>query len=224
MDSFEWNKIAGAVLFALLVSFGLSIFSGIIFGTEEPKSPGYVIAVATEGGAAGASAPQASQPIAVLLASADPKKGEASAKKCGVCHDFTNGGPNKVGPNLWGVVGRDIASHAGYEYDDAMKAFAKEAGTWTYENLNKFVHDPKGTVPGTKMAFAGLKDDAERANVIAYLRTLSDNPVPLPEATAAESGGGTEVASAASGAAPAEAPAEAPAATAPASETPAPSR
>ena len=128
-------------------------------------------------------------------------------------------------------MGRPIASHEGYEYDDAMKAFAKEAGTWTFEHLNTFLHDPKGTVPGTKMAFAGLKDDKERANVIAYLSTLSDNPAPLPEppadAAAAESAPKTEVASVAPMAPVAEAPAapaaEAPAApaAAPAMETPA---
>jgi cytochrome c2 len=233
MDSFEWNKIAGAILFALLLTFGLGIFSNIIFESEAPEPPGYVIAVATEAGAPGGGEKPAAQPIAVLLASADAKKGEASAKKCGVCHDFTQGGPNKVGPNLYGVVNRPIASHEGYEYDDAMKKFAQEAHTWTFEHLNTFLHDPKGTVPGTKMAFAGLPNDSERANVIAYLRTLSDNPVPLPEPPTAAAAGTTtetqvasaapEAPAAAAAAAPAattEAPA-APMASAPATETPA---
>lgn len=243
MDSFEWNKIAGAVLFALLLSVGLSIFSGIMFETEAPESPGYVIAAATgEGSEAGA--PAEAQPIAVLLATADPKAGENSAKKCVACHTFASGDPNKVGPNLWGVVNRPIAAHEGYEYDEAMKAFAEQAKTWTFDNLNTFLQDPKGTVPGTKMAFAGLKDDAERANVIAYLRTLSDSPAPLPEAAAAEApAAGTEVAAvepqgeatdaapsaeapaveAPAAAEPQAAPAEAPAATAEApATTPAP--
>ncbi len=160
MDSFEWNKIAGAVLFALLLTFGLGIFSEIIFSSEAPETPGYVVAVATEAGAPGGVQKPAEKPIGVLLASADAKKGEAKAKVCTTCHDFTNGGPNKVGPNLWGVVGRPIASHPGYEYDDPMKTFAQDAHTWTFEHLNTFLSNPKGTVPGTKMAFAGLKNDS----------------------------------------------------------------
>jgi cytochrome c len=193
MDSFEWNKIAGAVLFALLLSVGVKIVSDTLFESEAPETPGYVIAVATEEG--GAAAPQ---PLAVLLASADPKMGATSAKKCLACHTFSQGEPNKVGPNLYGVVNRPIASHEGYEYSDALKAFAQQNQTWTFEHLSTFVHDPKATVPGTKMTFAGLKDDKERANVLAYLRTLSDNPAPLPEppAEAAGAEAGTAVASA----------------------------
>jgi cytochrome c2 len=211
MDSFEWNKIAGAVLFALLVTFGLSIFSEILFETEAPESPGYIIAVAEEPaeGAAGAEGGEpASQPIGVLMAAADPGAGEAAAKKCATCHTFGQGEPAKVGPNLWDVVNRPIAS-TDYEYDEAMHKFAEEAKTWTYEHLNAFLHDPKGTVPGTKMAFAGLRNDKERANVIAYLRTLSANPAPLPVAQTAEAAPAGETASDAGGAAPA-----APAATA----------
>jgi cytochrome c2 len=214
MDSFEWNKIAGAVLFALLVTFGLGAFSGIIFSTDVPKSPGYVIAV-TEQPAGGEAKPAAApQPIAVLLASADPKAGEATAKKCAACHTFGQGESPKVGPNLYGVVDRPIASTQ-FQYSDAMKKHAEEAKTWTFDNLNAFIHDPKGVVPGTKMAFAGLKDDQERANVIAYLRTLSPSPVPLPTPPAAAPAAGAAAPAEAGAAAPAQG-AAAPVNTAPA--------
>ena len=104
------------MLFALLLSVGLSIFSGIMFSSERPETPGYIVAVAAPEGAEGAGAPAAPQSIGTLLASADPHAGEASAKKCGACHDFSQGGPNKVGPNLYAVVNRPIAAHEGYEY------------------------------------------------------------------------------------------------------------
>jgi len=184
MDSFEWNKIIGAVLFALLVAFGLSIFSGIFFSTEAPEEPGYTIATAESAGGEGAGK-AGPEPIAVRLASADAGAGERSAKKCLACHTFGQGEANKVGPNLWGVVGRPIAAHEGYDYSDAMKAHAEEDKSWTYEHLDTFLTDPRKVVPGTKMAFAGLKNGGERANVIAFLRTLSDNPEPLPEPQAA---------------------------------------
>jgi cytochrome c2 len=219
MDSFEWNKIIGAVLFALLISVGLGIFSGILFETEKPESPGYAVAIAApETNAPAAPAPK---PIAALLQDADAKKGEATAKICQTCHDLTKGGPNKVGPNLWDVVNRKIASHPGFDYSDAMKKHADEAGTWTFENLNAFLHDPRGVVPGTKMTFAGLKKDDERANVIAFLHTLSDNPAPLPPPPAeAASAGGEAPAAGAAAPAAGEAPAEA-APAAPAGEAPA---
>jgi cytochrome c len=183
MDSFEWNKIAGAVLFALLVAFGLSIFSELIMEREAPEPPGYKIATADDGAE---QVQQEEKPIAVLLASADAGAGETVARKCVACHTFGDGEANKVGPNLWGIVDRPIASHEGYEYSDAMHAFAEEAGDWTYEHLNTYLTNPAGTVPQTKMTFAGLKGDTERANVIAYLRTLAADPVPLPEVTPAD--------------------------------------
>jgi cytochrome c len=222
MDSFEWNKIAGAVLFALLVAFGLSIFSGIFFSSEAPEEPGYTIATAEAGG--GGGKPAGPEPIAVRLQTADAKAGQNSAKKCLACHTFDQGGPNKVGPNLWGVVDRPIAAHEGYAYSDAMKQHAVDDKTWTFEHLDEFLTDPRKVVDGTKMAFAGLKNPQERANVILFLHTLSDNPVPLPEpqTAAAPAAGGDAAAPAADGAAPAaSAPdANAPAANAPAASAP----
>jgi cytochrome c len=144
----------------------------------KPEKRGYQVAV-TEEPTAGAEAPKEAAPvdIAALLASASPDAGKASIGKCTACHDLTNGGPNKVGPNLWNIVGHPKAAHAGYTYSDAMKA---KGGNWTYEDLYHFLNSPKKFVPGTKMGFAGISKPQEIANVIAYLRTLSDSPVALP--------------------------------------------
>jgi cytochrome c len=182
MDSFELNKILGALLGTCLVLLVTNFTANALFAPQMPKKPGFEIAVKEEAGgghgAAAAAAP--SEPIEKLLQTASVEKGAAAAKKCGACHDFTKGGPNKVGPNLFGIVDRERGSEPGFNFSAAMKA---KTGKWTYDDLNQFIANPKGFVPGTAMGFAGIPKDSERADVIAYLRTLSDSPAPLPTAS-----------------------------------------
>jgi cytochrome c len=185
MNSFELNKILGAILFTCLCLLALNIAAGSIFAPATPAKPGYVIEVKAEAeGGQKAAAKEPEKPIAVLLASASVEKGKSSAKPCEACHTFEKGGPNRVGPNLYGIVGSDRGEgRGGFAFSDAMK---KKGGKWTFEELNKFIEDPRGYIPGTKMTFAGIKRDTQRADVIDYLRTLSDNPVPLPKAEASQ--------------------------------------
>jgi cytochrome c len=180
MDSYEINKILGAILFTCLVTLALNIAAGAMFSPVKPEKPGYEIAVVEHPAAGGkpeAAAPP--EPIEKLLATAAVDKGEQSAKKCVACHTFTKGGPNRVGPNLWGIVNRPKGSETGYAYSDAIK---KLGGNWTIDDLSAFLISPRTFAPGTKMTFVGLPKGSERADVIAYLNSLADNPAPLPKA------------------------------------------
>ena len=200
------NMGVGALLGTVFVLMSVSIASEGIFHSESPEKEGFTIVAEETGGAEEAGGGEAAQavPIATLLASADATAGEAVFKKCASCHTGDKGGPNKVGPNLWDVVNRPIASHEGFSYSAGMTTFSEDhKQVWDFDHLNFFLEAPKKHVPGTAMGFAGLKKDDERANLIAYLRTLSDNPAPLPaaDAGAAATEGG---AAATEGAAPAE--------------------
>lgn len=181
------NMGVGALLGTIFVLMSVSIASEGIFHSEAPEKEGFAI-VAQEAPAAGGgeAAPAAAVvPIAKLLASADAKAGETVFKKCQSCHDVTKGGPNKIGPNLYGLVDRPIASHEGFAYSSPMKDFSKGGSEkWTFDHLNHFLLAPKKQIPGTAMGFAGLPKEQDRANVILYLHTLADAPVPLPDPNA----------------------------------------
>ena len=199
MNSFELNKVLGAILGTCLITLALNIGAGAIFAPEKPSKPGYAIAAKTPGAEGPAAAKEPEEPMEAMMANASVEKGQATAKQCQACHTFEKGGPNRVGPNLWGIVGRQRASEAGFNYSAAMKA---KGGTWSFGEIYAFLANPRGVIPGTNMTFAGLARGQQRADVIDFLHTLSDSPLPLPKAAAN--------APAPADAAPAAKPAEAP--------------
>jgi cytochrome c len=181
MDSFEWNKIAGGILASVLFVLVVHIGSQAAYYVPPPAKPGYIVQGVVEPTAGGAPAPapvaEAIPDFATVIPKADPAVGMTIADRCAVCHDWSKGGPNKIGPNLYGVVGRPRAMHEGFDYSPAMKA---KGGSWTYQDLFTFLAAPAQFVPGTKMTFAGLPKAQDRLNVIAFLRTQADAPFPLP--------------------------------------------
>ena len=190
MDSFELNKIIGAVLGTLLFVMGVGFLAEAIYHPIEARGPGYALPepeVAEHGGEAVEEAPAVS--LGVLLASASAERGASAVRKCQSCHTFGEGEANKQGPNLYGIVGGPQAHAEGFAYSDILLQHHDEGLTWSYENLDAFLASPKGYAPGTKMGFAGVKSPEERADILAYLQTLSGSPVPFPageEAPAAE--------------------------------------
>jgi len=175
--SLETNKIAAAVLTAGVIAMTSGFIAGILVHPKQLKESVYKVEGLEQAAAPAAAAPAAIEPVGPLLASADLAAGEVQSKKCTACHTFTQGGPNRVGPNLWDIVGARHAHIDGFAYSDAIR---NKPGNWDYEELNQFLANPRAYAPGTKMAFAGMPRVADRAALIAYLRSLSANPKPLP--------------------------------------------
>ena len=179
MDSFEINKIIAAVLMVALLVIGIGKLSDIIFYVKKPEKPGYVVEIdevvtATVSSDAGE---KEKVDIAALMAMGDIVSGEKIFKKCAACHSINKGGKNNIGPALYNVVGRQIGAISDYKYSKALSEYGKE---WTFEELNGYLIKPAKWIKGTKMAFAGLRKEKDRASVILYLNQNSDNPLPLP--------------------------------------------
>ncbi|HEX9463541.1 MAG TPA: cytochrome c family protein [Alphaproteobacteria bacterium] len=188
MNAYEFNKFAGATLMALLVTTVIGFIGNALVHPVKLEKPVVVIEGVQEQpeANAAAAAPAQVEPVSPVLAKANPDAGKAIFKQCATCHTDEKGGPNRIGPNQWNVVGRPKASQPGFQYSDAMKKYAAASAAagdpnWTYEDINKFIANPRAAVPGTKMTFVGLKKLDDRANVIAYLRTQADSPQPLPQ-------------------------------------------
>ena len=179
MDSFEINKIIAAVLMVALLVIGIGKLSDVIFHVEKPKTPGYSVDVeqAVTVSTASSESVEEKIDIAVLMAMGDLAVGEKVFKKCAACHSIVKGGKNNIGPALYNVVGRQIGVINDYKYSKALSSYGKD---WTFEELNGYLTKPAKWIKGTKMAFAGLRKEKDRASVILYLNQNSDNPLPLP--------------------------------------------
>ena len=179
MDSFEINKIIAAVLMVALLIIGISKISKIVFHVEKPKKPGYAVEVEQVASASSSTAEVIKEKvdIAALMAMGDLESGKKIFKKCAACHSIVKGGKNKIGPALYNVVGRKVGGVDDYKYSKALVSYDK---SWTFEELNGFLLKPAKWIKGTKMAYAGLRKEKDRASVIKYLNQSSDNPQPLP--------------------------------------------
>ena len=180
MSSLEMNKVAAAILTAGVVAMTSGFVAKLLTAQHELEENVYQVAIAaTDSASQAADAPAEPEAIGPLLAAADVAAGQKGARKCTACHSFNEGGPNKIGPNLWNIVNRQIAADEGFGYSSALQDMADTQ--WTYDELNAFLIKPKDYAPGTKMSFAGIRKIGDRADLIAYLRSLSGSPVPLPE-------------------------------------------
>ena len=179
MDSFELNKIIAAVLMVALLVIGLGKIADSVFHVKKPENPGYKVEVDNETASTVSQTTTAEVKIdiAALMAQGDAESGKKIFKKCAACHSINKGGGNKIGPALYNVVGRKVGGMDGYKYSKALATYGKE---WNFEELNGFLKKPAKYIKGTKMAYAGLRKETDRASIIKYLNQSGDNPKPLP--------------------------------------------
>lgn len=185
MNSTQLSKIAAAVVMSLLAMIVIGKFTGLLYAPHTPEKPGFAVAVAEDGHGAVEKEAAPVVDLAALMLAADVAKGEKVAKKCASCHTFTEGGKNGAGANLFEILGREIANREGFKYSKAFAEKKAEGFTWGYEELFEFTRKPKAYIKGTAMGFGGIKRDTQRADLIAYLRSLSPNPLALPIAETA---------------------------------------
>ena len=179
MDSFEINKVIAAILMVALLIIGLGKISKVVFHVEKPETPGYSVEVDQIATAVTSTNETAEKvvDIAALMSMGDVASGEKIFKKCAACHSIVKGGKNKIGPALYNVVGRKVGAVSDYKYSKALAGYEK---SWTFEELNGYLIKPAKWIKGTKMAFAGLRKEKDRASVIKYLNQNSDSPLSLP--------------------------------------------
>ncbi len=179
MDSFELNKIIAAILMVALLVIGLGKVADSVFHVKKPKNPGYKVEVESQSISDISQAASVVEKIdiAAIMAFGDIASGEKIFKKCAACHSINKGGKNKIGPALYNVVGRKVGGLDNYKYSKALASYGKE---WTFEELNGFLLKPASYLKGTKMSYAGLRKEKDRASIIKYLNEKSDNPKPLP--------------------------------------------
>lgn len=183
MNSFELNKIMGALFAVGLMVVGLSVIAGMLFEPRPAGIAGYALPEPDAPAAAVAEVPM-EDPLPIRLANASIERGETAVRACSSCHSFVQGGANGIGPNLWDVVNEGKGNNEGFGYSAALQARAAAGELWGYDELDAFLLSPRNYLPGTSMSYAGLRNAQERANIIYYMRSLSDDPAPLPEATA----------------------------------------
>ena len=177
MNGFELNKIIAAILATVVVVFGINKVTDIIFIPDKPQQSAYKVEKIEPTLASSSNTGQAAVGINELLAMGTVEHGEKVFKRCSACHMIAAGGKNMIGPNLWSILGKQTGVASGYKYSKALAAYGKE---WSFEEMNGFLIKPSAHIKGTKMAFAGLKKEKDRASVILYMNSKSDKPLPTP--------------------------------------------